>query len=68
MADEEYKQEYSSIEIDMYPDKDSINIIKQYLESLQLMAKSLNKSSEINIEGGAGFGWKIKIEASGEWT
>jgi len=62
------KQEYSTIEIDGYPDDQSIYILSQYLESLQLMAKSLNKSSEISIDGGAGFSWKIKIECWGEWS
>lgn len=62
------KKEYSSIEIDGYPDDESIDILSQYLDSLQLMAKSLNKSSEISIEGGAGFSWKIKITAEGEWS
>ena len=61
------KQEYSSIEIDGYPDNETLYILSQYLESLQLMAKSLNKSSEISIEGGAGFSWRIKVEAKGEW-
>ena len=62
------KKEYSRIEIDGYPDDESLYILSQYLESLQLMAKSLNKSSEIGDEGGAGFSWKIKIEAFGEWS
>jgi len=63
-----YKQEYSSIEIDDYPDEQTIYILSQYLESLQLMAKSLNKSSELSVDGGAGFSWKIKIECKGEWV
>jgi len=63
-----YKQEYSSIEIDSYPDDEDMYVLSQYLESLQLMAKSLNKSSEISIEGGASFSWKIKITAEGEWA
>lgn len=61
------KQEYSSIEIDSYPDEDNVYVLSQYLESLQLMAKSLNRSSEISIEGGASFRCKIKITAIGEW-
>ena len=63
----EDKQEYSSIEVDYYPDDESLYVLSQYLESLQLMAKSLNKSSEMGDEGGAGFGWKIKITAEGGW-
>jgi len=62
------KQEYSSIEIDGYSDNETLYILSQYLESLQLMAKSLNKSSEVSIEGGAGFSWRVKVEAKGEWV
>lgn len=62
------KEIYTELELDFYPDKDSIDTVVQFLESLKLMSKSLNKSSEIALEGGAGFYWELKITAKGEWS
>lgn len=59
---------YTEVEIDGYPDKDSIDTVAQFLESLKLMSKSLNESSEIAMEGGAGFSWELKITAKGNWS
>ena len=64
----QYKQEYTSIELDCYPSEEGKYILSQYLESLQLMAKSLDASSETSSDAGAGFFWRLKIEAFGEWT
>jgi len=64
----EEKEIYTELEIDYYPDKESIQTVIQFLQSLQQMSKALNKSSEIAIEGGAGFNWELKIMARGKWT
>jgi len=64
----EDKPIYSELEIDYFPDKDSIQTIAQFLQSLKQMAQALNKSSEIAVDGGAGFSWKIKITAFGQWV
>jgi len=64
----EDKPIYSELEIDCFPDKESIQTITQFLQSLKQMAEALNKSSEIAVDGGAGFSWRIKITAEGEWT
>jgi len=64
----EEKENYVELEIDYYPDKDSVDIVVQFLQSLQQMSKALNKSSEIAIDGGAGFAWKLKIVAKGTWS
>ena len=62
------RQEYSKIEVDFFPDGKSEEIIYQFLSSLRQMAEALEKSSEESINGGAGFNWKIKITAKGEWS
>jgi hypothetical protein len=62
------KEIYTELEIDFYPNEDSRNTIMRFLRSLKLMAESLNKSSEIAINGGAGFAWEVKITAKGSWT
>jgi len=64
---EESKPLYSELEIDCFPDKESIQIITQFLQSLKQMAEAENKSSEIAVDGGAGFSWEIKIKAFGRW-
>jgi len=64
----EEKENYVEVGIDYYPDKDSVDTVVQFLQSLQQMSKALNKSSEIAIEGGAGFNWELKIMARGKWT
>lgn len=64
----EEKEIYTEIEVEGYPDKPSVDTVMQFLESLKLMAKSLNKSSDIDIDAGAGFNWKITIAATGEWS
>jgi len=62
------KTEYSRLDVDLFPDGDSIRCVERFLDSLKEMAEALNKSSEISTEGGASFGWKITIEAEGEWV
>lgn len=59
---------YTEVEVDGYPDEDSVDTVTQFLESLKLMSKSLNKSSEIAMEGGAGFSFQLKITAKGNWS
>jgi len=55
------KEIYTELEVDFYPDKESIDTVMQFLESLKLMSRALNRSSDIAIDGGAGFSFQLKI-------
>lgn len=55
-------QEYNCLEVNDYPGKESIAMITKFLEGLRKIAEAQNESSD-----GAGFDWKLKIEAEGKW-
>jgi len=62
------KDNYTCLEVDNYPGKESIETVTKFLQGLQTIANAQNESSEISAGGGAFFVWELKIEATGKWS
>jgi len=68
MSKKEFNPPYTEIEIDCFPEPEWKETLDLFFRSLTEMGGALNKSSDLSIEGGAGFHWKLKITAKGEWV